>query len=618
MKFFRFNQLVAALLLSASAFLFSSATASKQTVKLAGKLTKEIYANRNMTYLNNSVLNDSAFRYRTTLDGNFLAQYGDLIKNPKVEVKGTGRFRYDVGTAALVKTAATSVSIAGTAFDIPSSSVQKTLLFLRELSMKISLDEHEDGSDHYIKFGSFPYELGRGISLGAAYNSGGFLGLDPRFSIDQFASGGIFHTDVYHESLTLDIYFALLSNPNGSFAENNASIRANEIMSSSASTTRGPNRGVWFGSASFNWDAIDLESCKLLVNPYLYMHVSPDQTLEFAADTDSQIYGIGTAVEFKVGKFQWAFEGSFQGGQTQIKAWDRNVTKFINSGSETVPLAAGVFQYTKVYSDPGLTTLAFATTANQSVVNSLPEGFEQNGKEIGTSGLYNAIDRFRPTQRQYYHGYFFVTDASYDFLDDQIKWCGDVGYVSGELDDLYDLTNVTQEELMNRSYTGFVPIQSVYSGKKIQHLVMLNTGVPRFTVENPYLSTAELNVVSRVTGVSTLTDKFTNLAYVGTAIEFKPAKFKDQKLVLKPTAIYYWMPYAPFLEDGVTVASHALGTALSLELEATLKECINVGGYVGLMLPGEQYKQFSGLQLKGGKLGSNAAYVLNFFMAYKF
>src|SRR3989339_1643885 len=105
MKFLRFNNLIAALLLSVSAFVHSSAAISKQTFKLAGKLTKEVYANRFMTYLNNTVLNDSAFRYRTTLDGNFLGQYGDLKKNPKVEIKGTGRFRYDVGTAALVKTA---------------------------------------------------------------------------------------------------------------------------------------------------------------------------------------------------------------------------------------------------------------------------------------------------------------------------------------------------------------------------------------------------------------------------------------------------------------------------------------------------------------------------------
>jgi hypothetical protein len=80
------------------------------------------------------------------------------------------------------------------------------------------------------------------------------------------------------------------------------------------------------------------------------------------------------------------------------------------------------------------------------------------------------------------------------------------------------------------------------------------------------------------------------------------------------------MAQAPFLADGITVASHALGTALSLELEATLKECINVGGYVGLMIPGTQYQQFAaeGLQLKGGALGRNTAYTLNFSMAYKF
>ena len=107
------------------------------------------------------------------------------------------------------------------------------------------------------------------------------------------------------------------------------------------------------------------------------------------------------------------------------------------------------------------------------------------------------------------------------------------------------------------------------------------------------------------------------MAYTGIGLECKPAKFADQKFMFKPVVLYYWMAQAPTLSNG-SIASHALGTALSLELEATIKECLEMGGYIGMMIPGEQYKQFAGTKLKGGVLGSDTAYVLNFTMTYKF
>lgn len=613
MKFFQFKKLIAVLLLLVTpiASFASVATASKQMFKATGKIVKEVYANRNMVYLNSANPYDSSLRFRTTADGILFAAYGDNKKNPLVDTKIAVRFRYDVGTPALIKTAATSIAIGGASVAIPSSSIQKTTLWLRELFMKISLDANPSESLYFLKVGSFPYELGRGIALGSAYNSGGFLGLDPRFSIDQFAPGAQFHADIIKNSLSGDLYYATLSNPNASYKDNTEVIRANEITDLVTKGYRGNNCQVWLLSGALHWKAIQAKDLKLNVDPYTYMYVSPDQQLEFAADSDSQLYAIGTALEMKSGRFEWGFDTAFQGGNTRIKAWDRNYTKLINDdGSVTV-------QYTKVYTDDTYTTLAIANTANQAIVATSDKSFDQNGQEIGTSGLYNAIDRFRPAQKIFYHGYFFVTDAAFELIEKQLKVCGDVGFVSGHLDDYNDINSLTTAQMEHQNFDGFVPLQSVYSGKRIQHLVMLGEGVPRFTVQNPQLTLDELHVQSRVTGVATLTDKFTNLAYAGIGLECTPAKFADQKAMIKPVLLYYWMVEAPTLSDG-TLGSHALGTALSIEFMTTIKECLDVGGYMGWMVPGTQYKQFAGTQLKGGKLGSDVAYVLNFTMTYKF
>ncbi|MBP6869301.1 hypothetical protein KBC04_00235 [Candidatus Babeliales bacterium] len=588
--------------------------ASKQIFKTSGKIVKEVFANRNMAYLNNANALDRAFRLRTTADGIFLASYGDNQKNPMVDAKLALRFRYDVGTPALIATAPSSISFAGASVTVPSSSIQKSVLWLRELFVKISLDKNPDKSLHFLKFGSFPYELGRGISLGAAYNSGGFLGLDPRFAIDQFAPGGLLHTDIVQDSLVGEVYYSLLNNPNSSVKENSEIIRLNDLNSTSEKGTRGLNTQSWFLSGALKWKALNLEDTKLNVDPYAYMYVARDQNLEFYADSDSQLCAIGTALEYQHGGFEWAFDTAFQGGTTKVKAWDRNYTSIENvNGVVTVA-------YTKVYQGD-TTTKAVATDANQTFVKNSEKVYTQNGKQIvndGTdTGLWNAIDRFRPQQEIFYHGYFFVTDMSYELIPKQLKICADIGYSSGHLDEFNNVNNMTQEELMHQNFNGFVPVQSIYSGKRIQHLVMLNTGVPRFTVQYPKVSAEAQHVQSRVMGVGTLTDKFTNIAYTGLALECTPLKFADQKAMIKPVALYYWMPDAPNLSEDV-IASHALGTALSIEFMATIKECLDMGGYVGWMVPGPQYKQFSGLQLKGGKLGSDVAYVLNFTMTYKF
>lgn len=616
MKFFQLKKLIAVLLLLVfSGISFASAAqASKQIFKTSGKIVKEIYASRNTTYLNNKIPFDADFYYRTTADGILLASYGDNDKNYILDAKIALRFRYDVGAPAVVQTAPSSISLGGVSVTLPSSSIQKTTLWLRELFVKVSFDTNPEESLNYLKIGSFPYELGRGIALGSAYNSGGFLGLSPRFSINQFAPGALLHVDLVKDSLSGDIYYATLSNPNSSFADNSEVIRTNEIKEIASSGARGLNRQVWLAAAALHWKALHEKNLKLNVDPYIYMYISPDQKLEFPADSDSQLYAIGTALEFKSGKFEWGFDTAFQGGNTRIKPWDRNYSSLINDdGSLTV-------QYTKVYSDSAYTTLAIANTLNQQTVASSDKNFNQNGQPIvyeSNPVLYNAIDRFRPAQKIFYHGFFFVTDVSYELVEKQLKVCSDIGITSGHLDDYDDINSLTEAQRLHQNFNGFIPVQSTYSGKRIQHLVMLNLAVPRFTVQNPQLTLDQLHVQSRVTGTTTLTDKFTNLAYTGLGFEYSPAKFTDQKALIKPVAFYYWMVEAPSLLDGST-GSHALGTALSLQFEATIKECLEMGGYVGWMIPGTQYKQFAGTQLKGGKLGSDVAYVLNFTMTYKF
>jgi hypothetical protein len=585
---------------------------AKNVIETAAKVAKESFASRRTRFLNSNLASDTSLYFRTTLDGALTFKTGENEKNPVVDGKISLRGRYTVGTPAEVTAAAGEISFADTTLTTPATDLQRTVFWLRELFLKVSLDNNPEKSEYYVKFGSFPYDLGRGIALGSAYSAGGFLGLTPSFSINQYAPGFLFHGAIVPGALSGDIYYALLANPNGSFDDNTKVIRANELKELGESSARGLGRHVWVSSGALHWKAIKTDSATFDVNPYAYLYSSPDQKLEFTADSDSNLWAVGTAGELKAGKFEFGFDGAFQGGVTKIKAWDRNYTAVTRASDASVAV-----QYSKVYEGSDMTTLALVTDANKTTVKGSTLSLDQNGQQIGESGLYNSTDRFRPEQRQLYHGYFFVTDASYELVEKQLKICGDVGGVSGQLSNYDDVAGMTTEQQMNQKYNGFVPLQSIYSGKRLQHLVMLNLGIPRFTVDEPQKDLTDLHVTSKVTGSTNITNKFMNLAYTGLGFEYTPAKLADQKVLIKPVAFYYWMMDAPLLADG-TQSSHALGTTLSLEVEATLKECLDCSGYVGWMLPGKQYEQFKGTELKGGTLGNDNAYVVSLSLGYKF
>ncbi len=585
---------------------------SKNFIETIAKIQKEFFASRRTRFLNSNLASDTALYFRTTIDGALSFKTGENEKNPVIDGKVVVRARYTTGAPSEVGIKNVEVALADAKVESGGADIEKTVFWLRELFLKVALDNNPDKSQYYVKFGSFPYQLGRGLALGSAYSAGGFLGLTPSFSINQYAPGFLFHGAIVPSSLSGDIYYALLVNPNGSFDDNTKVIRANQILKAGESNTRGLGRHVWLASGALHWNAIKKDGTTFDVSPYAYLYNSPDQKLEFTADSDSNLYAVGTAGEFKAGKFEFGFDGAFQGGVTHIKPWDRNYTAITRAQDASVAV-----QYSKVYEGSSMTTLALVTDDNKTTVSGSILNIDQNGKQIGDTNLYNASDRFRPEQRQLYHGYFFVTDASYELIDKELKICGDVGAVSGSLSKYDDVAGMTPEAQMNQKYNGFVPLQSVYSGKRLQHLVMLNLGIPRFTVEEPQKDLKDLHVTSKVTGSTNITNKFTNLAYTGLGFEYTPAKLADQKVLIKPVAFYYWMMEAPLLSDG-TRSSHALGTTLSLEAEATIKDSLECAGYIGWMLPGKQYEQFKGTQLKGGKLGNDNAYVLSCSLTYKF
>jgi hypothetical protein len=223
-------------------------------------------------------------------------------------------------------------------------------------------------------------------------------------------------------------------------------------------------------------------------------------------------------------------------------------------------------------------------------------------------------------------GYFFIADGSYDIIPNDLILSLGVGYASGEIDQQIDRNKVPSECLLNQPFSAFVPIQSVYSGKRLRHLVLFNQGIPRFAVKNPL---ADLSL-SNVTGVviSDTINEMTNIAFAGARIDWKVPQLRKYKFTLSENVIPYFIPETSQfivgnLPDGTPLlqfASNYLGTELTTEWSALFYDKLKFSGYFGILIPGQHYKDMCGTPIGKAKLltGSDIAYVGNIQLSYLF
>lgn len=611
--------------------------AENLTVDIGGKVNNETFFANNMNFLNASVATDSTFFIRTTFDLWSMISQGKE-EEPRLMFYDTLRFRFKWGSATDVKNDTSSVTISNTKFDVKGTATNKHLLWMRESWLKVRLGEIDE-RNNYVQIGLIPYQVGRGIALGAAYDALGFLGFAPGSSIDQYAPAVLFSFNPVADRFVVDIYASLLENKQTSLSENEEIIRTGEL--GNACGKRGVGRQscimalrsdicVWDGS----YHRIDFE-------PYIVNQHAPDQdSLEFVNDEDSYLTTVGMAIEGASGKVSWGFEAAQNFGELDIKAWDRNKTKIVKNSDGVL-----IEQYTKVYTtDPSTTlkpTAATITSAAASIVAASPKDRSENGKLIGTIAgtpainLYNAFDRFRPAQRRVASGYFFVADATYDYIPKIFNASLGIGYASGFIEPQEDINKLTQEQLLNEPFTAFIPLQSVYSGKRLRHLVLFNQGVPRFNVKlpNDVLFGKNVNTVLQSDSVN----EMTNIAFIGTRFDWNVQALKRHGVNIAQNIIAYWSPETAHFPtskrkvalndteeyDLITSAeqsSNFIGTEFTTEFSALFYEKWKLAGYFGVLFPGQHYKDMAGTIIKkyDKETGCDIGYVGNVGVAYFF
>ncbi len=486
-------------------------------------------------------------------------------------------------------------------------SFNRLLPWLRKAWLRVSVNDafgvKSDGK-HYLKFGVFPYEVGRGISLGSAYAiTPGVLGFFSDNTIDQYAFGASLRGDIRSDgSLKYDVYTALLENSSGSFSQTTEVVNTNSVSSPSIYRGFGDINSLLVGKLFFKAFETKSWGC-LTFEPYVVYDWVPAQKVEVNSDANVKLGTFGAAVEYVNDKYEFGFESAFNFGRQYVKAWDRNTVLAVRDADTGYLKEA----YNSVYTDVNLTTRAAVTDANKDVVdNQSIKGPAFNGQRIGTSDLYNSLYRFRPGYANKFAGNMFVVDGTYYFKPDILSVSLAGGCASGD-EHPNIVLDAPEDTERNSTYGGFIGLQEIYSGKRVRSVFVI--GGQR--IVRP-LSSPELRIMRERQLYAVNVSGFSNLVYAGANVSWTPSKY-EKKLKLSSNALYYWQDkatdrYCLALKGSDTStdldssASKALGLEINLFLDVKWLE--NFKGFIAtaFFVPGKHFEEVIGKPVNAAQL----------------
>ena len=458
-----------------------------------------------------------------------------------------------------------------------------------------------------VTLGLFPFQLGRGISLGNAYATAPeYIGYNAYDAVQQYAPGVRIGGRV-SSLIKYDLYAAILDNKSDSFDNTNAKIRGREY-GHRFDQARGYGVMSYVLAAHCFIEPHLAKDSSIKIEPYVMHNHDDEQRVEFIGDAYSRLTTVGLAFEATAPCFECGLDMALNTGAQHVKGIDRNTIIHQNSTTDGVVsvvnskiyLNAGAKQLSgNAPYIPSYQTRIYAVTPTQENNSYVAADGTLVAKQIPTTAtsltpLYEGIDRFRDPYCNVYRGYMFVADATYAFIP-QFKASLAVGYASGDdnpnkdLDDLGDST-------VDGDYKGFISLQETYSGKRVRSaFLMSGTGkIPRI---------ASAAVPATLSAFPSQVSQFTDLAFVGSALWIKP-DVCGHTWQFNPNMLSYWQTHpsrvfnysSGVYSDEFTARSH-LGIELNLYVDTKLPYDVKLGFVGGLFIPGGHFDDIKGVPL---------------------
>ena len=495
---------------------------------------------------------------------------------------------------------------------------------IRETWLKIfSKDEKTT-----LQLGIFPKQIGLGLVLGNNYKSQSPILTSVNIEeVDQFRPGIEFSHQLNDKGCKASIYYSLYKN-NASFdrkIEFEKSQQLKNCGSGPPFIADEPSRT----SMQINHLAtleVDIP-CKikkdseefydLHIKPFAVVNIDKNQKVEFDGDAESKMLTIGSSFNAEDSKFNCSFDIAANIGHQKVYGWDRNVTEehaqmtqthlFRNGSSATPWLLATTFP------KPYHTHIALEHAAGAIFREFTTQQYPK---------FQNSFSRFRKEYKNNYRSFMAALDFGYN-LDENKKIGFIAGFASGDENpndstekailhrQSLDIKNNSTEsstlsnpwtsmrsDLYNHTYSGFIGLQSLYTGKNVQSMHLLRSE----KISNPISQVRELTV-----------NKFSNLAYLGISFEYK----KDinlGELKFNCNWIGMAMPHAikfgfdPTIQDVYEIfnwnsstekskrfenynkkLSKYLGTEINMSCEISRKENLSFYAAGSMFIPGSYY-----------------------------
>lgn len=481
-------------------------------------------------------------------------------------------------------------------------SISRQLFWARESWLEFSLkDLFCTDKNHTVTMGIFPFSVGRGISLGDAYDIDiDFIGESTTQAVDQYAPGfKLSGTLIAPCKLLYDFYAEIYANNSENFTVINEALYGNQY-GRRAWPQRGFGKFAYILAGRFLFKPFDEDGKRVTIEPYgVYGNASELKT-RFQGDASIKLGTLGLAGEFEKGNFEFGFDTAFNIGRQDVKGTDGyDIDE--RSGEQAV-----VQSYIKEVctGDPSLGKCDNppATPVNKTCALSSPEDQDLNGKPIPPSSfctggqLYNSFTRFsNPYETKLSGGGMFVCDMAYNIKPTTIKVAATAGFATGDEAPNKNIF-ANDANITTQTYKGFISQQELYQGKRVKSLLfMAGQGrIPRPlsipdtapTIDNPYPQTIA---------------RFNNIILTGAGISSKPRIVcYDVNVSANVLGFWAWMPPSiPIVENKITVGHRIggkyFGTEANVSFDTELYKDLKFFGQLALFIPGSLYKSISGL-----------------------
>jgi hypothetical protein len=640
----------------------------------SGRLrTGETFWGKNISLLNNANIEDRLFYMRHTFDLSLGVQYGltacdETFVDMLIGIRNKGIWG---SSTSIAQTTDTEFKILDSVGQSHRHFIPRHILWIREAWLRTDVGELLKLSafqGHSFTIGAFSFQLGRGISLGDAYAvSPDYLGFFTDSAVDQYAFGLKLAGDIVEDKLTYELYGAYLNNLASSLAQTGERVHA-QIYGQRHNPVRGFAKINYVFAAHLFWTPLK-DACNVLTfEPYIMYNNDPEQKIEVLADAESKLATFGFAAEFVGSQVEWGFDAAFNRGNQLVKGIDRNVIEQQNRNGRMVfvnshvlvnanPLGAGAPNNLNAYKapqspitvDPVTNAVSSVGSQVQNVVYGATQSQTQNGQKIGNvpgyavavdapavvggaqvDDLFNAKDRFRDPYVNKFTGWMWVMDAATYVFQKEVKLAMTAGIASGDED-----PNFIEKDGV---YGGFIPLQSVYAGKRVRSAFILGSaGKLRRPLAEP-----EEQDPNEVDDFAALTSDFTNLAFIGGGLTWAPRE-ACRKWSLNPNVIAYWRQDSDKKFDFRTKrildedASNYLGLELNLFYDVEFIKNFKFFLVASAFIPGQYYHDIRGKPLNASQekildridptgftgeaipgIGTNTSYTLNFGFEFKF